>query len=298
LATYWFALNEITPPNKRFQRTGISVPLIDNLPHDAVVARPLKRRVSHAKHMLGIDLNTLYEMARVAADGAARACDTSAPRSEQIFYEAYGGYPVYIDEYNRLATLAGELFGAEAQALFQPVDLKKAVNPADVSGMMWRTYADLAAVRLGGLAAYLKSKLKTPDREVDSIIDLVSANLRASIFSDPEKEVEVQNALEVIFRARGLDFRREKIVIEYSSKRFIPDFTFESADLALEVKLCKSPVKEKALVDEINADILAYQTRYARCIFVVYDLGHIRDVGLFKSSIEKNLHVHLLVIKK
>jgi hypothetical protein len=30
-------------PNKRLQRTGISVPLIDNLPHDAVVSRPLKR---------------------------------------------------------------------------------------------------------------------------------------------------------------------------------------------------------------------------------------------------------------
>ena len=32
-------------PNKRLQRTGISVSLIDNLPHDAVVARPLKRSV-------------------------------------------------------------------------------------------------------------------------------------------------------------------------------------------------------------------------------------------------------------
>jgi hypothetical protein len=31
--------------NKRLQRTGVSGPLIDNLPHDAVVARPLKRGV-------------------------------------------------------------------------------------------------------------------------------------------------------------------------------------------------------------------------------------------------------------
>ncbi len=31
--------------HKRLQRTGISVSLIDNLPHDAVVARPLKRSV-------------------------------------------------------------------------------------------------------------------------------------------------------------------------------------------------------------------------------------------------------------
>jgi len=31
--------------NNRLQRNGISVPLTDNLQHDAVVARPLKRGV-------------------------------------------------------------------------------------------------------------------------------------------------------------------------------------------------------------------------------------------------------------
>jgi len=31
--------------NKRLQRTGISVSLIDNLAHDAVVGRPLKHSV-------------------------------------------------------------------------------------------------------------------------------------------------------------------------------------------------------------------------------------------------------------
>jgi hypothetical protein len=31
--------------NKALQRTGISVPLIDNLPHNAVVSRPLKASV-------------------------------------------------------------------------------------------------------------------------------------------------------------------------------------------------------------------------------------------------------------
>jgi protein-S-isoprenylcysteine O-methyltransferase Ste14 len=34
-----------TTANKRLQRTGISVSLIDSLPHDIVVARPLKRNV-------------------------------------------------------------------------------------------------------------------------------------------------------------------------------------------------------------------------------------------------------------
>jgi hypothetical protein len=135
-------------------------------------------------------------------------------------------------------------------------------------------------------------------RQVQAILDLIDANLRPAIFHDPEREVEVQNALEVILRARALDYRREKVTIEYSSKRFVPDFTFEPLDLAVEVKLCKSAEKEKAIVDEINADIPAYQTRYRHIIFVVYDLGFIRDVSQFRSGIESNPDVYVLVVKK
>jgi hypothetical protein len=60
-------------PNKRLQRTGISVPLIDNLSHDVVVSRPLKRSVrcfpvgaelhrsqetSHGKIFFKVELNS------------------------------------------------------------------------------------------------------------------------------------------------------------------------------------------------------------------------------------------------
>jgi hypothetical protein len=39
------SITQAPPNNKRLQRTGISVSPIDNLPLDAVVARPLKRDV-------------------------------------------------------------------------------------------------------------------------------------------------------------------------------------------------------------------------------------------------------------
>ena len=121
---------------------------------------------------------------------------------------------------------------------------------------------------------------------------------RAAIFEDPKREKDVQNVLEILFRARDIDYRREKITIPYSSKTFVPDFTFESLDLALEVKLCRVAGNEKAIIDEVNADIPAFQTRYKSVIFLVYDLGHIRDVGLFKSGIESNADVYVQVIKK
>jgi len=240
-----------------------------------------------------MEIETLYMMAKAAAHNAERACQTAGNNTGTLW--GYSGYSVYLDEYNRLVPLVIEQFGEEARRLFQPIS---SVPDHLSGGDIWVKYSELAAARLSTLASYLQSKLGTTDKQIQAILDLINANLRPSIFQDPQREVEIQNALEVMFRARALDYRREKIAIEYSSKKFIPDFTFETLDLALEVKLCNSPDKEKAIVDEINADIPAYQSRYRHIVFVVYDLGFVRDVNQFKSGIESNAGVHVLVIKK
>lgn len=239
-------------------------------------------------------VETLYNMARAAAQGATRACEADGGKMAI----RYGGYPAYVNEYNRLIQLVVQEFGEEAKSLFQPINLGRHIYPPSAIGTMWRTYLELAAVRLNALEAYLRSKIGVTDERLQSVLDLINANLRAAIFQTPEQEKEVQNALEVIFRARGLEFGRETVTIKYSSKKFIPDFTFETFDLALEVKLCKAASKEKSLIDEINADIPAYQTRYRFAVFVVYDLGFIRNVSEFKSGIEGNPDVHVLVVKE
>ena len=84
----------------------------------------------------------------------------------------------------------------------------------------------------------------------------------------------------------------------YSSKRYIPDFTFDRIGLAVEVKLCKDKDREKELIGEINDDIIGYSGRYDRSVFVIYDLGCIRDVAKFSGDIENNPNVHVLIIKK
>lgn len=243
-----------------------------------------------------MDPEVLFNTAKAILREAQRSLD--APRPEHAMWDSTIGYAYFADEYNRLAQLTIELYGQEAATWLPLIELReKTRNPYDVPGPHWRAYQQLATNRLAALAAYLQSKIAAPDREVDSLIDLIGMNLRAAIFDSPTREVEIQNALEVIFRARTLNFRRESESISYSSKNFIPDFTFADLDLALEVKLCKADSKERRLVDEINADILAYQTRFRRVLFVVFDLGFIRDVPLFKSGIESNPDVHIMVVK-
>lgn len=223
----------------------------------------------------------------------AKAATQSA---ERMAMTNVGGYWAFVHEYNKLVPYVHELYGKESKSLFQVIDTKN-TEPSKVSMKSWGSMAEIAVSRLTSLTAYLQAKLVAPDRQVNAVLDLVKVMLRPSIFNKPEQEKEIQNTLEIIFRSRGLDYRREKVKIEYSSKSFVPDFTFESLDLALEVKFCDSEKKEKTIIDEMNADIPAYQTRYRWIIFVVYDLGIIQDEHIFKSSIESNPDVYVHIQK-
>lgn len=244
-----------------------------------------------------METEALYEMAAAVARSAERMCSQPGGEDNGLPFQNYSGYPFYIDEYNRLAALTVANF-PEAEQMFPLVDLGRNRNPADVIGPFWKSYAELGAARLGALAAYLKTKLGTKAKEHEQIIDMINANLRASIYQDPSNEREVQDTLEIIFRARTLDYRREKDTVPFSTKRYIPDFTFNAIGLAVEVKLCKDSNREKQMIDEIGADITGYADRYDRIIFVIYDLGFIRDVQQFCADIEKRGNVHVLVIKK
>ena len=72
--------------------------------------------------------------------------------------------------------------------------------------------------------------------------------------------------------------------MKYSGKEFVPDFIFVPADMFIEVKLVKTAERTKTVIDEINADILAYKTEYSKGMFIVYDVGIIRDASEFAGS--------------
>ena len=67
--------------------------------------------------------------------------------------------------------------------------------------------------------------------------------------------------------------------------------------LALEVKLIKTPDRVRKVIDEINADTVAYSTRYRQITFVVYDLGHIRDETEFRRDLESAGTVIVIIVK-
>ena len=68
-------------------------------------------------------------------------------------------------------------------------------------------------------------------------------------------------------------------------------------DLAIDIKLCSRDGREKEIIAEINDDIMAYQTKYGNLLFVIYDIGFIRDIERFADSFEIQRNVIVRVVK-
>ena len=131
--------------------------------------------------------------------------------------------------------------------------------------------------------------------ELVTIINLAEKKLRKLIRETPNKEKEVQDKYEDLLLANNIEYAKEFPHITYSSKQYIPDFSFEKFSLAVEIKLCKND--EKGLIAQLNDDILAYKTKFKSVLFIIYDLGNIRDIDTFKQSFEQYDDIIVQIIK-
>lgn len=150
------------------------------------------------------------------------------------------------------------------------------------------------------LLAGLEGSVDFADDEFDNVESFIQTQLRSALFEKPEKEVEVQNAIEALFLGRnwkrGNDYDRESGKFEFSGKEFILDFVIPKYDMCVEVKLLKEG-RKSSIIEEISADITAYKKRYSRLLFVVYDLGAIQNEVEFKSDINIIDGVKVIVVK-
>lgn len=129
------------------------------------------------------------------------------------------------------------------------------------------------------------------------ILSLIDNKLRKLIHETPTKEKSIQDVFENLLITTDIQYERESPSITYSSKKYIPDFSFGKLDLIVEIKLCTNTTTEKALIPQINDDILAYQTKFGNLIFVIYDIGQIRDAYKFSHSFENNDKVIIKIVK-
>ena len=232
-----------------------------------------------------MDIKLLYELARSLHKEALRAAEAK----EYVSYYAF----------NRRYTLlyAGVCKEMKVPSLptGHPMDLK---GPADTLMGFWSGYLNEVVVATGQLVAYLEHHLGVPIKVTSNLLKEIDDKLRATIRGVPRSEKEIQDAIENLLIIKGYEYNREKVTIPYSTKYFTPDFTFDTLSTVMDVKFCNSQNDEKKIIDEINSDIPAYKSKHNYAVFVVYDMGFIRDTLAFVKGIEKNNpNVYVTVVK-
>lgn len=200
----------------------------------------------------------------------------------------YSSFKAYAEEYSFLAIEVCKALNLYNERIIT-YDTNKMAGWADTVWPQQKAVIDSLIVYTDTLIAFLEKELDFADDEYSNLENFIKNKLRSSIFQKPEKEIEVQNAIETLFVGKGwnkgVDYDRETGKFEYSGKEYIPDFIVPKLKLCIEVKLLKEGRKSK-IIEEINADITSYGKVYKRQLFVVYDLGVIRDEIEFKRDIE------------
>jgi hypothetical protein len=113
----------------------------------------------------------------------------------------------------------------------------------------------------------------------------------------PSNEAEVQDVIEHILNAIGVDFIRDKEVAPVGPRASRPDFTIEEINLAIEVKLAKEGHGASDIQEEMNADITAYKTKWKHLLFVIYDVGVVADPHRMIRENQRLFGISVLVIK-
>jgi hypothetical protein len=211
----------------------------------------------------------------------------------------YSAYKTFAEKYNELARAAtAEVSDLKSLSLFVEERLGNYMNT------LWpfqKSVFDSAYANLLILISGLEGKLDLRRNDVANIRNFIMANLRKAIFEPPADERGVQNALESIFVGKGLqkgiDYDRETGRVKTSTKEVVPDFILYKQNLSCEVKLIKDKTRVGSCIDEINSDITAYSSKYSYMLFVVYDMGAIRDEVEFTSGFAKNENVSCILVK-
>lgn len=212
----------------------------------------------------------------------------------------YSAFKIYAEEYSHLATEVGKTIKNYDYPIMV-YDTNKLKGWSDTLWPQQKEIIDSLVVYTDTLIALLEKEIGFVEDEYSNLENFIRNKLRSSIFMKPDKEIEVQNAIEALFIGKGwnkgLDYDRETGKIEFSGKEYIPDFVVPKLNLCIEVKLLREGRKSK-IIEEINADITAYSKGYKRQLYVIYDLGVIRDEVEFRRDIENvKDDIKVLVVK-
>lgn len=212
----------------------------------------------------------------------------------------YAAFKEYAREYTYLVEETDKCIDL-SKTRIMTFNINKMKGWADTLWPRQREIIESLVIYTDTLIAILEGEIEFVDDEYANLENFIKNRLRSLVYVKPEKELEIQNAIESLFIGRGwnkgIDYDRETGKFEFSGKEYIPDFIIPKLNLCLEAKLVKEGRKSK-VIEEINADINAYSKIYNRQMYVVYDLGCIRDETEFRRDLEESkAEIKVIIIK-
>ena len=234
----------------------------------------------------------------VALMGVMRDSLSSATGAHAVVGQ-YASFKTFMRKYNLIATAAIPLLGDAG--MLDLFDLSHINGSGNYTWPQQKELFDHVLANVAMLRSLLENSLNFAEDQTQNLKDFIQANLRRAVFSIPEREVEIQNSIESLVVGRGMakgtDYDRETGRVKTSGKESVPDFIFANLRLCLEVKLSKTKDDLRSIVDQINADVRSYGTKYERQLYVIYDLSSIRDEAEFKKDIENTPGVSVVIVK-
>lgn len=213
----------------------------------------------------------------------------------------YASFRTYMRKYNDLLLAVKKSGLLTVDYIFDAYNIENIPSNLNTNNFQQKELFDGAHANLSILKRSLENKLGMRTDKIHNLRDFLFANLRKAMDDIPEHEKNVQHAIELLLIGRGLqkgiDYDREVGRVKISIKEVIPDFIFPKLGLALEVKLSKDRKRSKEIVDEINADATSYGKEYSSILFVIYDVGSIRNEAEFKQDLELGDGVSIIIVK-
>ena len=211
----------------------------------------------------------------------------------------YSGYKQFARKYVQIISLMTKEI--ELPPIIDFYDVEKMPGGGDTLPYQQKEVFESVYANLSLLRAFLETEIGIVDDQILALRDFFQSRLRSAIFRTPESEEDVQDAIEQLLIGRGMqkgqDYDREVGRVKFSTKEAVPDFIICKLSLAMEVKFIKNAERVKKIVDEISADIVSYSKAYRQLLFLIYDLGYVRDEIEFRHDLESAPNVSVVVIK-
>jgi hypothetical protein len=157
----------------------------------------------------------------------------------------HASFKIYMRKYNQLVEALSKT--TRVDTIIDLYNLDQVPGSHDTTLIHQKELFDSVHANLSILKAYLENKLGLKEDRIQSLTHFFQANLRKAIFSVPEREIDVQNAVEQLLIGRGcekgIDYDREAGRVKVSIKEVVPDFILPKLGLAIEVKLSKDKSK-------------------------------------------------------